>query len=106
MLEPACGTGQWTRLLAACAESVTAVDAAAEMPALARARTAAACVEFVEADLFAWQQPRRGSGRRPGTSSASQNRRRSDVTQVHRINLRHVETVDAFWRPLLRCASR
>ncbi|NUP42256.1 MAG: class I SAM-dependent methyltransferase [Streptomyces sp.] len=59
VLEPACGTGQWTRLLAARARSVTAVDAAAEMLALARARTAAATVEFVEADLFAWQPPRR-----------------------------------------------
>lgn len=59
VLEPACGTGQWTRLLAARARSVTAVDAAAEVLALARARTAAATVEFVEADLFAWQPPRR-----------------------------------------------
>ncbi|MGW3117624.1 class I SAM-dependent methyltransferase [Streptomyces sp. NPDC001107] len=59
VLEPACGTGQWTRLLAARAQSVTAVDAAAEVLALARARTAAANVEFVQADLFAWQPPRR-----------------------------------------------
>ena len=59
VLEPACGTGQWTRLLAARAHSVTAVDAAAEVLALARARTAAANVEFVQADLFAWQPPRR-----------------------------------------------
>ena len=59
VLELACGTGQWTRLLAARARSVTAVDAAAEVLALARARTAASTVEFVEADLFAWQPPRR-----------------------------------------------
>ena len=59
VLELACGTGQWTRLLAARAHSVTAVDAAAEVLALARARTAAPTVEFVEADLFAWQPPRR-----------------------------------------------
>ena len=59
VLELACGTGQWTRLLAARARSVTAVDAAAEVLALARARTAAPTVEFVEADLFAWQPPRR-----------------------------------------------
>jgi demethylmenaquinone methyltransferase/2-methoxy-6-polyprenyl-1,4-benzoquinol methylase len=40
---------------------VTAVDAAAEVLVLARARTASApCpVRFVEADLFAWQPPRR-----------------------------------------------
>jgi len=59
VLELACGTGQWTPLLAARADSVTAVDAAAEVLALARARTAAAAVEFVEADLFTWQPPRR-----------------------------------------------
>lgn len=59
VLELACGTGQWTRLLADRAHSVTAVDAAAEVLALARARIAAATVEFVEADLFAWQPPRR-----------------------------------------------
>jgi SAM-dependent methyltransferase len=59
VLELACGTGQWTRLLAARSRSVTAVDAAAEMLALARARTAAPTAEFVEADLFAWQPPRR-----------------------------------------------
>ncbi|WP_030930760.1 class I SAM-dependent methyltransferase [Streptomyces sp. NRRL S-646] len=59
VLELACGTGRWTRLLGARARSVTAVDAAAEVLALARARTAASTVEFVEADLFAWQPPRR-----------------------------------------------
>ncbi|MFF4800779.1 class I SAM-dependent methyltransferase [Streptomyces sp. NPDC001351] len=59
VLELACGTGQWTRLLAARARSVTAVDAAAETLALARARTDAPAVEFVEGDLFAWRPPRR-----------------------------------------------
>ncbi|MCD9880045.1 class I SAM-dependent methyltransferase [Streptomyces guryensis] len=59
VLELACGTGQWTRLLAARARAVTAVDAAPEMLALARARTASPTVEFVEADLFAWRPPRR-----------------------------------------------
>lgn len=42
VLELACGTGKWTRKLAARANSVTAVDAAAEMLALARTRTRSA----------------------------------------------------------------
>ncbi|MFJ8510397.1 class I SAM-dependent methyltransferase [Streptomyces avermitilis] len=59
VLELACGTGQWTPLLAARARSVTAVDAATEVLALARARTAFPTVEFLEADLFEWQPSRR-----------------------------------------------
>ncbi|MFI1096815.1 class I SAM-dependent methyltransferase [Streptomyces sp. NPDC020917] len=57
VLELACGTGQWTAKLAGRARSVTAVDASAEVLALARARTAPHAVRFVEADLFAWQPP-------------------------------------------------
>jgi len=59
VLELACGTGQWTPRLAARARSVTAVDAAAEVLAVARARTASPTVRFLEADLFEWQPPRR-----------------------------------------------
>ncbi|WLW51591.1 class I SAM-dependent methyltransferase [Streptomyces sp. YU58] len=59
VLELACGTGQWTRRLAARARSVTAVDAAPETLALARARTTSPAVRFVRADLFAWRPPRR-----------------------------------------------
>ncbi|MGW2062737.1 class I SAM-dependent methyltransferase [Streptomyces sp. NBC_00121] len=59
VLELACGTGQWTTRLAARAHSVTAVDAAAEVLALARARTASPIVQFLEADLFEWQPRRR-----------------------------------------------
>ncbi|WP_246113490.1 class I SAM-dependent methyltransferase [Streptomyces montanus] len=59
VLELACGTGQWTRLLATRAHSVTAVDAAAEVLALARARTASPTVRFLQADLFEWQPLRR-----------------------------------------------
>lgn len=59
VLELACGTGQWTTLLAARARSVTAVDAAAEVLALARARTASPTVQFLQADLFEWQPSRR-----------------------------------------------
>ena len=59
VLELACGTGQWTTRLAARARSVTAVDAAAEVLAIARARTASRNVRFVRADLFDWRPPRR-----------------------------------------------
>ncbi|MFF3920079.1 class I SAM-dependent methyltransferase [Streptomyces sp. NPDC001852] len=59
VLELACGTGRWTPRLAARARSVTAVDAAAEALALARARTASPTVQFIQADLFEWQPPRR-----------------------------------------------
>jgi ubiquinone/menaquinone biosynthesis C-methylase UbiE len=59
VLELACGSGQWTRLLAARARSVTAVDAAPEMLAIARQRVGNLPVEFIEADVFAWEPPRR-----------------------------------------------
>ncbi|MFD7710215.1 class I SAM-dependent methyltransferase [Streptomyces sp. NPDC059786] len=59
VLELACGTGQWTTRLAARARSVTALDAAAGMLALARARATSPRVRFIEADLFAWRPPRR-----------------------------------------------
>ncbi|MDX3224947.1 class I SAM-dependent methyltransferase [Streptomyces sp. ME19-01-6] len=59
VLELACGTGQWTPLLAARAKSVTAVDAAAEVLALARARAASPAVQFIQADLFEWRPPQR-----------------------------------------------
>jgi SAM-dependent methyltransferase len=55
VLELACGSGRWTRLLAARARSVTAVDAAPEMLALARQRVRGWPVELVEADVFGWQ---------------------------------------------------
>jgi demethylmenaquinone methyltransferase/2-methoxy-6-polyprenyl-1,4-benzoquinol methylase len=59
VLELARGTGHWTPLLAARARSVTAVDAASEVLALARRRVRRLPVEFIEADVFAWQPPRR-----------------------------------------------
>jgi SAM-dependent methyltransferase len=59
VLELACGSGRWTRLLAARARSVTAVDAAPEMLAIARQRVGNLPVEFIEADVFAWEPPRR-----------------------------------------------
>lgn len=59
VLELACGTGYWTRVLAARARSVVAVDAAAEVLELARARSAAPGVRFVQADVFGWRPSRR-----------------------------------------------
>lgn len=59
VLELACGTGQWTRLLAERGQRVTAVDAAPEMLDRARERVAGLDVEFLQADLFDWRPPRR-----------------------------------------------
>ncbi|MBW8481132.1 class I SAM-dependent methyltransferase [Actinomadura parmotrematis] len=59
VLELACGTGQWTPLLAARARTLTAVDASAETLAIARARTASLDVRYVQADVFAWRPERR-----------------------------------------------
>jgi SAM-dependent methyltransferase len=59
VLELACGSGWWTPLLARRARSVTAVDAAPEMLALARLRVRDLPVELLAADLFAWRPPRR-----------------------------------------------
>ncbi|MGW6061666.1 class I SAM-dependent methyltransferase [Streptomyces sp. NPDC055189] len=59
VLELACGTGQWTPRLATRARSVTAVDAAPEVLAIARERTGSSAVQFLEANLFEWQPPRR-----------------------------------------------
>jgi SAM-dependent methyltransferase len=55
VLELACGTGLWTERLAADATRVTAIDASPEALRLAAAKTQAANVDFVEADLFAWE---------------------------------------------------
>jgi SAM-dependent methyltransferase len=55
VLELACGTGLWTEQLLPYARSLTAVDASPETLAINRARVgAAAGVQFVQADLFAW----------------------------------------------------
>ncbi len=59
VLELACGTGQWTRLLAERARSVTALDAAPEVLAIAKERAASANVRFIETDVFAWRPERR-----------------------------------------------
>lgn len=59
VLELACGTGQWTRRLADRARTVTALDASAEVLAIARARASAPNITYVHADLFTWEPPRR-----------------------------------------------
>jgi demethylmenaquinone methyltransferase/2-methoxy-6-polyprenyl-1,4-benzoquinol methylase len=58
VLELACGTGLWTRQLAAHAARVTAVDASPEALDIARAKVPATNVDYVEADLFAWEPER------------------------------------------------
>lgn len=58
VLELACGPGAWTEILLARATSVTAVDAAPEMLARARARVGDR-VRFIQEDLFTWTPPRR-----------------------------------------------
>jgi demethylmenaquinone methyltransferase/2-methoxy-6-polyprenyl-1,4-benzoquinol methylase len=59
VLELACGTGLFTRHIAPRVDSVTAVDAAPEVIAINRRRVAASNVDYVEADLFAWEPDRR-----------------------------------------------
>jgi demethylmenaquinone methyltransferase/2-methoxy-6-polyprenyl-1,4-benzoquinol methylase len=59
VLELACGTGLWTRRLAESAESVTAVDASAEVIELNRARVGGSAVRYLQADLFEWRPSER-----------------------------------------------
>jgi 2-polyprenyl-3-methyl-5-hydroxy-6-metoxy-1,4-benzoquinol methylase len=54
VLEIACGTGLWTEALAGWADTVTAIDAAPEMVAIARDRVRLASVTFEVADVFSW----------------------------------------------------
>jgi ubiquinone/menaquinone biosynthesis C-methylase UbiE len=55
VLELACGTGLWTQHLTAHADRVTAVDGSPEMLELCHARMGDSRVEYVQADLFAWE---------------------------------------------------
>lgn len=60
VMEFACGTGYWTRVVAAEARSVWAVDRSVEMLAVARAkRWPDGRVQFVEGDVFAPPRPPR-----------------------------------------------
>jgi len=55
VLELACGTGLWTEQLLRYATEITAVDAAPEVLALNQQRLQSDRVQYVQADLFAWQ---------------------------------------------------
>lgn len=59
VLELACGPGVWTGQLLRHAAAVTAVDASAEMLAIAAARVNSDRLRFVRADLFDWVPDRR-----------------------------------------------
>jgi demethylmenaquinone methyltransferase/2-methoxy-6-polyprenyl-1,4-benzoquinol methylase len=59
VLEFASGTGVWTERLLKHATSLTAVDAAPEMLARAKARVGDDRVRFIQADLFEWTPERR-----------------------------------------------
>ena len=54
VLELACGPGVWTQQLLRHAATVTAIDAAPEMLARARARMGQGRVRFIQANLFGW----------------------------------------------------
>ncbi|HUN77833.1 MAG TPA: class I SAM-dependent methyltransferase [Solirubrobacteraceae bacterium] len=58
VVELACGTGLWTQRLVAHADRVTAIDSSPEAIELARERVREGYVEYVEADLFAWEPSR------------------------------------------------
>ena len=89
VLELACGPGTWTRMLAERARTVTAVDGAPEMLALAAERATGEHVSFVEANLFEWRPARRYDGVFFG------------------FFLSHVpdERFDAFWRAVAEALS-
>src|SRR5579864_685060 len=58
IVELACGTGQWSRLLEPRSDRLTCVDGAPETIAIARTRVGPD-VDFVNADIFGWQPNRR-----------------------------------------------
>jgi SAM-dependent methyltransferase len=58
VLEIACGTGLWTQHLIPRARTLTALDSSPEMIELARSRVGGG-VDFLVADIFEWEPPRR-----------------------------------------------
>jgi SAM-dependent methyltransferase len=59
VLELACGTGLFTRLIAPRVARLTAVDASIEVIEINRARVGADSADYVQADLFAWRPTQR-----------------------------------------------
>jgi 2-polyprenyl-3-methyl-5-hydroxy-6-metoxy-1,4-benzoquinol methylase len=59
VLELACGTGLFTRLIAPRVARLTAVDASIEVIEINRERVGADNVDYVQADLFAWRPTQR-----------------------------------------------
>jgi SAM-dependent methyltransferase len=59
VLEFACGTGEWTAVLAKHASELTAIDTSPEMLALASERVQDDRVRFIEADIFDWRPDQR-----------------------------------------------
>ena len=55
VLEIACGTGQWTGMLAETAAELTAIDASPEMLAIAAGRVQGSHVRLIQADIFQWR---------------------------------------------------
>ena len=55
ILEIACGTGWWTRELVVHCRKLTAVDSSPEVIALNRVKVHDDRVEYIEADIFAWE---------------------------------------------------
>ena len=58
VLEIACGPGFWTSRLLRHARTVTALDAASEMLAIASARIEGERARFIHADVFSWRPDR------------------------------------------------
>jgi demethylmenaquinone methyltransferase/2-methoxy-6-polyprenyl-1,4-benzoquinol methylase len=59
VLELACGTGLFTRVIAPRVARLTAIDASTEVIEINRARVDAGNVDYVQADLFAWRPTQR-----------------------------------------------
>jgi trans-aconitate methyltransferase len=55
VLELACGTGTWTRILLPIGRDITAIDAAPEMLAIAQQKLGDAQVHYQHIDLFQWE---------------------------------------------------
>ncbi len=58
VLELACGTGIWTRELLKVGRHITAIDASPEVIEINRTKLQSPNVEYVQADLFAWEPER------------------------------------------------